>query len=151
MCSVNGNDDIGFYFKKINDYIIINANNRLNNRGITFSQMHILSYLIKRKEEAVPQKDIETRFGLQHSTVIGLLKRMEKKDLLRVEVNPSDRRSRRVVLLKKAYDIDVEMKDYKNSVEKMLTKGLTDEQVSALKNLLRVVYDKNCKNNEKQQ
>ena len=50
--------------------------------------------MLEKGKNVVMQKEIEQEFGLRHSTIIGLLKRMEKNNFVRVEVNPEDHRCR---------------------------------------------------------
>ena len=68
---------IGFYMKKINDYIHADANERLKKLDLTYSQMHILIYILRCGGSSVRQKDILHYFNISHPTVVGLLKRME--------------------------------------------------------------------------
>ena len=79
---------IGFYFKRIDEIMSMAANAHLKKYDITCSQANILFYMLEKGKNVVMQKEIEQEFGLRHSTIIGLLKRMEKNNFVRVEVNP---------------------------------------------------------------
>lgn len=62
-------------------------NNRLSEYGLTLQQARILFFLERKTFEGVEvhQNDIEKQFHLSKSTVSGLVKRMEKKELLNIE------------------------------------------------------------------
>lgn len=134
------NKGVGFYMKKINDYIMMDANEHLKSQDLTYSQMHILIYIAKSPEQTVPQKEIEHFFQLRHPTVVGLLKRMEKKGLLSVTCNPTDRRSNCISLLPKAESILKNAQEGRQRVDWLLTKDLNDTQKTELKQLLEIIY-----------
>lgn len=77
---------IDFYFKRIDEIMSMAANAHLKKYDITCSQANILFYMLEKGKNVVMQKEIEQEFGLRHSTIIGLLKRMEKNNFVRVEV-----------------------------------------------------------------
>lgn len=140
-------DEIGFYIKKINDFLLMNANARLKKLELTFSQFHVLMYILNGTNSTVLQKEIEQYFGLKHPTVVGLLKRMEKKELIRVEVNPEDRRGNRVVALPKGITVGSEMLKGRNYTDELLTQNLCEKQKNDLKDLLKIIYTKTCMDN----
>lgn len=136
--------EIGFYLKKINDFLLTSANAHLKELNLTFSQFHVLMYILHGTNVAVLQKDIEKHFGLKHPTVVGLLKRMEKKNLIRIEVNPEDRRGNRVTALRKGIDVGKEMLKGRDYADELLTQHLTAQQKRDLKELLKIIYTKTC-------
>ena len=101
---------IGFYFKRIDEIMSMAANAHLKKYDITCSQANILFYMLEKGKNVVMQKEIEQEFGLRHSTIIGLLKRMEKNNFVRVEVNPEDHRNERLTEENKI--LKAENKDY---------------------------------------
>lgn len=133
-------DYVGFYFKKINDFFLANANARLKEKGLTFSQLYILIYLINIPTKSIPQKQIEHYFNIKHPTLIGILKRMEKKGLVRIEVDPHDHRSRLVFPLDKAFELGNEFCEDRKKMDKLITKNLSAKQIEDLKNTLKIIY-----------
>ena len=75
-------ENLEFYFKRINDALISYVNNELKDLELTFSQMEVLQFLCERKNQEIYQKDIERHFNLTHPTVIGILRRLQSKDLI---------------------------------------------------------------------
>ncbi|MCD8180199.1 MAG: MarR family transcriptional regulator [Firmicutes bacterium] len=143
------NDDvgIGFYLKKINDFVTANGNNHLKELDMTVSQMHILMFVVHSEESAVLQKDIERFFNLKHPTLVGLLKRMEKKELIRVEKNPEDRRGNRVAVLEKGMRTAAELAEGRKYMDDILTRDLSEKQKNELRELLHIIYTKTCADN----
>lgn len=131
---------IGFYMKKINDYILADANEQLKKLDLTYSQMHILIYIIRNGGSDVRQKDILHYFNISHPTVVGLLKRMERKGLISIKSDPGDRRGNCVTALPKAMGILNGLKDGQKHVDRLLTKNLSKEQETELKEILRIIY-----------
>ncbi len=143
-------DHVGFYVKKINDFLQINANEYLKKYDLTFSQMHILLFIAMKNNGSVQQKEIEQYFDLKHPTVVGLLKRLEKKNLLEVRENPDDRRSNIVVVTEQSRSIVKEMIESRDYADRLLTQNLSVEQTEELKKLLRIIYMTLCEQYDEQ-
>ena len=132
--------DLGYKFKRINECFRANGNAHAKALGLTHVQMSILFYLFSHSE-GVTQKDIEKDFGIKHSTVNGILGRMEKNGFIEISVCETDRRQRSVMLLPKAIDIKLECEARRTATESRLTERLTDEQLKQLLTLLDIVYN----------
>ena len=89
-------ESIGFLLARIHNNMDRQANNNLKSSGMTFSQMRILYYLLKHGEAPPSQKDIEDFLQVSHPTVVGLIKRLEAKGLIRCAPSERDRRYKRV-------------------------------------------------------
>jgi MarR family transcriptional regulator, organic hydroperoxide resistance regulator len=68
---------------------------RLAHLDTTDLEVHVLWHL---RKSGRPVADLQQAFGIQPSTLTGVLDRLEKRGLARRELNPQDRRSFRVVL-----------------------------------------------------
>ena len=134
-------EDIGFYFKKINDLMVTRVNAQMKKNGLTFSQVELLMYLLDKNGEPVSPKELEQHFHLSHPTIIGTLQRMERKGLLRCEINPTDRRSRRIILLNKAYEMQKDITDQKQKLDRGFAAHMEEGQLEQLRKLLIIVYD----------
>ena len=99
---------VSLALKQISNAFVKDANRTLKRIGLTVSQAEILLFLYHTPDSG-GQRDIESHFGLQHPTVIGLLERLRKKGFVQCAVNPEDRRCRTVSLTEKAYEIQQEM------------------------------------------
>ena len=68
--------------KKLDKVFKQNFDQELERVGLTFSQMRVLRFLEGNPNTKITQKDISKGLDIQHSTTIGLLKRMQEKDWL---------------------------------------------------------------------
>ncbi len=132
--------DLGYRFKKIHEGFRHAGNLSGKKFDLTRAQMDILHYMFKKGEDAT-QRELEKHFDLKHSTVIGILKRMEKNGFIAISVCENDRRQRSVTLLQKAYDVQKECRTHRNYMENKFKNGLTKEELSTLVTLLDKVYD----------
>lgn len=132
---------IGFYMKKINDYIIADGNEYLKQYDLTLSQMHILIHIVKAENHITTQKDIETFFKISHPTVVGLMKRLEKKSLITISHNPEDRRGNCIQATEKCIKMINSMRDGKKHIDNLLTRNLDAQQAKQLTSLLTIVYN----------
>lgn len=75
----------GYYIKRISDYIEADANRELEQYGLTLTQARVLAFLLNRRDTTTIQKDIESFFEIRHSTVIGILQRMDVIATIKVD------------------------------------------------------------------
>ena len=80
--------DIIYYIKVLNKLMTADFTKRLNEHGLTCQQGRVLFYINHRVKDGfeVHQNDLEERFNLSKSTVSGLVKRMEKNELI-IKIN----------------------------------------------------------------
>lgn len=91
--------------KKLDKVFKQNFDQELERVGLTFSQMRVLRFLEDNPNTKITQKDISKELDIQHSTTIGLLKRMQEKGLVTVVVDEDNRRCRNIFLTSKAEEI----------------------------------------------
>lgn len=132
--------DLGYKFKKIHDCFKASGNLRAKRFGLTKTQMDILFYLFTHSEN-VTQRELEKHFEIKHSTVIGILGRMEKNGFIEISVCENDRRQRSISLTQKAIDLEMECQAQRNAIENKFTKKLSEAEISQLRFLLDKVYD----------
>lgn len=130
---------LGYQFKLIQEKFKKHFNANLENMNLTFSQFIVLDYLGKHREGKVTQKDISQALQLKHSTVIGILKRLEAKEMVQCIVDRENKRYRNVLLTKKAVDSLEEMYRHREEMEKRLVSKLTKEEEEELRILLSKV------------
>lgn len=131
----------GILIKKLDKVFKQNFNQELERVGLTFSQMRVLRFLEDNPNTKITQKDISKELDIQHSTTIGLLKRMQEKGLVRVVVDEDNRRCRNIFLTKKAEDIRYEMERGREIMESRVVKSFTDEEKETFYRLLNKAID----------
>lgn len=132
-------EHLGYYFKKINEAFVSNRNKTLKEKGLTSTQMDFLVYLFRHND--VTQRELEVYFGLSHSTVIGIVKRLAEKGYIVVEQNEEDKRQRNILLTEKAYDIQKGMIKRRENDQKKFEKYMSAQEIADLIRELKRVYD----------
>ncbi|MBP3765723.1 MAG: MarR family transcriptional regulator [Bacilli bacterium] len=119
---------IGFEIKEINDLIIkkMMKSAMCEKRCmISPTQVKIIEYLCKTKDEIVYQKDIEKTLNLKRSTVSGILDTMEKNNLISRKSVKEDLRLKEIVLTDYALDklnlIKRKIKEINNALGKNIS------------------------------
>lgn len=109
--------------------------------NITNSQFRILMILYKADGEVVRQIDIERALSMTNPTVTGLIKSLEKNNLVMRIDNPEDKRSKILVLTKEAINRKEEFIALSKSIEEEMTSNLTDNEIRELKLLLNKILE----------
>lgn len=119
---------IGFEIKEINDLIIKKMMRSAvceKRCMISPTQVKIIEYLCKSKDETVYQKNIEKTLNLKRSTVSGILDTMEKNNLISRKSVKEDLRLKEIVLTDYALDklnlIKRKIKEINNALGKNIS------------------------------
>lgn len=95
----------------------------------TVTQTRIINYLYEHQDEEVYQKDIERGLNLRRATISEVLKTMEKRGLIEKTINPTDARSRKIVIIKSKEAKNEEIKSNIRRVENTLRKNISQEEL----------------------
>lgn len=109
----------------------------IEKNGITQMQSWIINYLYENPGEDVFQKDLESQFRIARSTATGILKLMEKKELLRREPVPSDARLKRLVLTEKGIGKKLAIIRSLDEIETLLKDQISQEELDTF---FRVIH-----------
>lgn len=127
--------------KKLDKVFKQNFDQELERVGLTFSQMRVLRFLEDNPNTKITQKDISKELDIQHSTTIGLLKRMQEKGLVTVVVDEDNRRCRNIFLTSKAEEISCEMERGRTIMENRVVASFTEEEKEMFYRLLNKAID----------
>lgn len=131
---------LGYKFKRIHEMFRARMNVDMKESDLTFSQMEILFYLKKHADHAINQQELCDAVQVSHPTMIGLINRMEEKDLVVRRTDPLNRRSRYIEMTQKSQEILRQTRERRHRNDRMLVKGFTDEETKELNRLLGMVY-----------
>lgn len=131
---------LGYKFKRIHEMFRARMNVDMKENDLTFSQMEILFYLEKHSDHAINQQELCEAVQVSHPTMIGLINRMEEKDLVVRRTDPLNRRSRYIEMTQKSQEILRQTRERRHRNDRMLVKGFTDEETKELNRLLGMVY-----------
>ncbi len=115
---------------------------KLLERGLTGVQFSVLGQLIRMENEGgteISQKDLERVRRVTHPTMTEIIKRLEKKELIRCETSGRDRRRKRVISTEKARCLLGEVGLFDQEVFLDLSAGLSPEEVEQFLNCVDVM------------
>ncbi len=103
----------------------------------TPTQLQIIGYLIKHRDEDVYQKELEKLFNLKRATVSGVLQTMEKNGLISRVVDHKDTRTKKILLNEKTKELFFIGKQRLDELEKVLFEGFSKEDLCVLQEALK--------------
>jgi DNA-binding MarR family transcriptional regulator len=115
------------------------ADNHMKENDLTMSQCMVLEYIRSALPDTVSQRDVERHFNLQHPTVSGILKRLDKNAFITTSVNSEDRRVKDIYLTDKAKQMFCEIRKHQQQIDAVILRGLDTQQIQTLHQLLLIV------------
>lgn len=101
------------------------------------SQKLIIGYLNENKDKVVYQRDLEKILDVRRSTLSGILRTMEKNDLIVRIDSENDARLKEVKLTNKSYEILKRKKEMFEKLETDIVKNISDEELKIFLNVLQ--------------
>lgn len=107
-------------------------NQKLAAQNITSAQSYFLRFLHKKELRGVPvhSKDIAEAFQLKHSTVSGILQRLEANGFLSFAPDACDHRLKCIVLSEKAHCGQQMIREAFEHLEERMLTGFTEEEAA---------------------
>ena len=137
-CKCNRNE-IGMLIKQISFQMRTHADTDLRKCDLTWSQAHLLRHLAKAGGQ-MSQKQIEKELEISHPTVVGLVQRLETKGFVESFTDEKDRRIKMVRLTEQAREHQHFMEERFREKEKLMTRGMSEEDVKELVRLLKILH-----------
>lgn len=131
----------GQLFKQINDELQRRANNQMRSQDITMSQATVLLELAHAPSSTLSMKELEKRLNVAQPTVVGLINRLEQKNLVDSFGEPNDKRTKLVKLTADGLLRVQQTEDCMDNVERSMLSGLTDMESDILYSLLKKVHN----------
>ena len=116
-------------------YALLIKNNR-HFLPLTPTQIRIIHYIIKHDDREVYQRDIEKDLNLTRATLSGVLKTMEKNNIIKRNININDARSKQIILNDDVKADFIKNKKYLLEIEKKLVKDINKEEIDIFLNVL---------------
>lgn len=132
---------ISFLMKMITDRVDTMITRGLTVECVTASQGRVLAYLMSRDGEMVSQKDIARHLGVSHTTIKGIVQRLEQKGWVTTAFNSEDGRLKNVYLTEACRKVHKIIRQQIDVIESTLLKGVSEEECSRMKVLLMQMYN----------
>jgi MarR family transcriptional regulator for hemolysin len=107
------------------------------NVGVTISQWRVISTLAR--QPGITQKEIADRVGIEGSTLVPIIDKMEKDGFVKRKLDNEDRRINRIYLTTKADDLWNSMIECALRIRKLSTKEISEEQIKTTLDVLRKI------------
>lgn len=107
--------------------------------GVTGGQWRFLRVLWK--EDGLTQRELSRRIGMREPTTVMALKSLERSGFVRREKSTDDKRRIHVFLTPEAKKLDSKLRPFVAEVNDIATRGMTDEQVASLRQLLAKICE----------
>lgn len=127
---------LGVMLRVICNHLETQANHLLGKHELTLSQMLIINYLIMHPHKDISQKELEDRFHLKHSTISGLLQRLEKKKMVIRFSSVSDGRFKFIRPTEKAKKMHENLKEFLVEQDRKITSLCSKEEIDCLNRIL---------------
>ena len=126
---------IGMLIKTLDAMLEKKANNELRNDDLTVSLVSVIMS-VRKNGGTMSLKQIEADIHLSQPTVVGLVKRLEKKNLLSSMADARDARVKLVTLTDKGRKCCEFAQSHMESTDSRLLEGFTDQEANEFKKLL---------------
>lgn len=107
----------------------------------TQTQMQIIAYIIKHKNEEVYQKDLEEVLNLRRATVSGVLHTMEKNNLIKRVTDSKDTRTKKIILDDKAKNIFDQNQKKIEKLEEIIITDIPKEEMEVFMKVIKKMKD----------
>ena len=101
----------------------------------TPTQMQIIAYILKHKNEDIYQRDLENVLKLRRATVSGVLKTMEKNGFI-TRITDKDTRIKKIILNKNAEEIFEKSEKKLDELEKIVIKDISKTDLEIFSNVI---------------
>lgn len=109
---------------------------------VTAPQCRLLMYLASREGAPVSQRELEHYLGVSHTTVKGLLSRLEEKGYVRTAFDDAaDARVKHAYLTEKYHRSHADARAVIDRFEAEIVRGLSEEEQAMMKKLLARIYE----------
>ncbi len=134
------NIDVGFRFKKIDDLLQKRADETMRELDVTFTQHHVLVYLVHCENNTSTLKAIEKEFKVSQATMAGIVIRLEEKGMVESYTLPSDKRIKMVTLTEKGLAVCKRSRELCIMAEEKIKSIYTEEEMNNFIEYLNRLY-----------
>ncbi|MBD5551537.1 MAG: MarR family transcriptional regulator [Lachnospiraceae bacterium] len=136
-------DELKCYFKKIHNQLEAGFNKTYKKYGLTSTQLDVLIYLSQESCMENTLTDIAAHFGVKHTSVIHVLKLLEKKGLI-CKSTVQGSRTKPILLtgdgMQLCNRLISKMQQESPLLDEIMFAGLSENDRQYLKKMLRQIY-----------
>ena len=132
--------ECGEYIHWISDMLEKRTELLLAKGGLTLSQLMVIESFRHSKDGYQTVQDIQNALHVAQPTASGLVKRMEKKGLLK-RIDSKDKREKVITLTEEGKDAINNARNGMVSIESILLASLNEEEIEQFRNLLDKIWN----------
>lgn len=138
---------IGNTIKIINNKINVTLTNEIQqiNPDLTGTQYITLVYLYENKDRAILQKELEVRFELSHPTIVAIIKRLVRQNLVETFPYEQNKRKIQVTITETGNQFLINNLEFPRkpleNVETRVLDGFSPSEILQLKSFLKRIDD----------
>ena len=132
-------NELKCYFKKIHNQLDAGFNRVYKNYGLTSTQLDILMYLSQKTDSEATLTDIAAHFGVRHTSVIHVLKLLEKKGFI-CKSAAGGTRAKPILLTDSSRQLISEVRQKSPLLDEIMFAGLSDTDKQLLEKMLGQIY-----------
>ena len=129
-----------FLMKMVSDRADTIFAQRVGQLRVTAPQCRLLMYLDSRGGAPVSQRELEHYLGVSHTTVKGLLQRLEEKGYVRTAFDSADKRVKHAYLTESFCRLQMDARQSLQDFEEALTAGFSADEIDQLRSMLERIY-----------
>lgn len=133
-------NELRCYFKKIHNQLESSFNKVLKKYGLTGTQLDILMYLFHESGQEHTLTDIAAHFSVRHTSVIHVLKLLEKKGFICKNAAQGSR-AKPIQLTDSGRQIISDVTEKSPLVDEVMFAGLSESDRELLEKMLRQIYE----------
>ena len=134
-------DTCGWMMKQIHMELEKQANKNLRSHDLTLAQMNVLVTLDESEKKSMSFKELERILHVAQSTTAGMIRRLEQKGFVAGYGDAQDKRIKNVRITPEGEVICRRAEEDMQRAEEQLLSGLTPDERSILRMLLRRIRD----------
>src|ERR671933_1845576 len=132
-------NSIGFIVNRTAKVFVKALDSELREKvGVTFGQWKVIVMLVN--QNGLTQKDIAEKLGLEGSTLIPIIDKMEKENLVIRKVDSSDRRNNRIYRTEKADALWDKMIECASKVRQAAIKDIPEGDINVMRTVLNKIW-----------
>lgn len=140
MIKYDYQNSIGFIINRVGKSLIYVIDQELRKRfGITFGQWKVL-IIITNSESGLTQKEIADKLVLEGPTLIPIIDKLEKEELVVRKNDAKDRRINRIFLTEKTHELLNDTIECVSQIKEICVADLTENEVLITKNTLEKMW-----------
>lgn len=142
MLQFDFENSVGYWIFATAHQLACAMNEHLQELGITHRQWEVLAWLSFEGE--LSQTELAERMGIESPTLVGVLDRMERDDWIKRVPSETDRRKKIIHPTERVEPVWTKMVEAGLNVRAKATNGLSEEQLTLLREMLSTMRDNLC-------